>query len=293
VNGDFEVEFWGTRGSIPSPGPETARFGGNTSCVEVRVGGRVLVFDAGTGIRPLGVSLAGRGVKHIHLLMSHYHWDHIMGLPFFGCLFDPTVRVDLYGEPRGALDVQQVLAGQMVPPYFPIPWGAFAARIEPHTVRPGNSYVIGDVTVRTCRLNHPQESLSYRVDWQGRSVVYATDLEHGSDLDDSFIDFIRGADLLIMDCSFQDSEYAAHVGWGHSTWEAGLRFADAGGVDRLAIFHHLPSRTDDEVARIEARAQATRPGTVAAAEGLVLKVGRSAAPRVGASTTGERRKTGS
>ncbi|MCO4770188.1 MAG: MBL fold metallo-hydrolase [Deltaproteobacteria bacterium] len=266
------MEFWGTRGSIPSPGPDTARFGGNTSCVEVRVGGQHIIFDAGTGIRPLGTSLLLRGVRDLHLLMSHYHWDHIMGLPFFPCLFDSDVSLALYGEPRGEESVEQVLAGQMVPPYFPVPWDVVQASVSSHNVRPGMTFTIGEVVVHTCRLNHPQEALSYRVEYDGRSVVYATDLEHGTELDEAFRDFIRGADMLIMDCSFQDSEYPKHIGWGHSTWETGVRFADAAGVGQLVIFHHLPQRTDAEVEIIEAAAARLRPGTVAAAEGLVLPV---------------------
>jgi len=268
----FEVEFWGTRGSIPSPGPDTVRYGGNTSCVEIRAGGQTLIFDAGTGIRPLGIDLQRRGVKNLHLLMSHYHWDHIMGLPFFACLFDPSVALTLHGENRGELNIEQVLAGQMVEPYFPVPWDALAAQIEPQPFAAGDSFRIGDVTVRTCPLHHPQSAVAFRVEWDGRSVVYATDLEHGSHLDRSFTEFIAGADMLIMDCSFQDSEFSNHVGWGHSTWQAGIRFATAGDVGQLVLFHHLPQRTDDEVAAIAEAAALLRPGTVAAAERMVLPV---------------------
>jgi len=273
VTQDIQVEFWGTRGSIPSPGQETARFGGNTSCVEVRVAGKTLIFDAGTGIRALGKSLQARGLNDVHLLMSHYHWDHIMGLPFFALMFDPTAQVHLYGEPRGELGVEQVLAGQMREPYFPVPWAALEASITPQDVGPGQTFTIDDVTVRTCRLHHPQHALAYRVEWGGYSVVYATDIEHGSDRDAAFIEFCRDTDILIMDCTFEDHEYPNHIGWGHSTWQAGVRFADAATVGRLVIFHHAPERTDGEVSGIEAKARAMRPGTIAAKEGMVLKVG--------------------
>ncbi len=205
--------------------------------------------------------------------MSHYHWDHIMGLPFFSPMFDPEMKVSLYGEPRGDLGVEQVLAGQMREPYFPVPWSALQAQITPRDVAPGETFAIDDVTVRTCRLHHPQHALAYRVEWAGLSVVYATDIEHGTDRDEAFIDFARGTDLLIMDCTFEDHEYPNHVGWGHSTWQAGVRFADAAGVGRLVIFHHLPERSDAEVAGIEAKARSMRPGTVAAYEGMVLTVG--------------------
>lgn len=272
MGGSLEVEFWGTRGSLPSPGASTARYGGNTSCVEVRAAGHTLVFDAGTGIRELGRSLLERGVTEVHLFLSHYHWDHIMGFPFFGPIFRPDARIHLYGEEKEELSVGGILAGQMRHPYFPVPWVGLSATIDETTIEPGATIDLPGVSVSSCRLNHPQHSVAYRVDVDDKSVVYATDIEHGSVLDAPFQEFIRGADLLIMDCSYTDAEYPDHVGWGHATWQAAVDFADAAGIGQLAIFHHLPERTDPEVDAIVAAARELRPATFGAREGQVVRI---------------------
>ncbi len=271
----LEVRLWGTRGSLPAPGPHTQIFGGNTSCIEVRAGDQVLIFDAGTGIRELGTSLMqGGSPPPVHLFFSHYHWDHIMGFPFFAPIYVSGAPLHLYGETKNGQSVLEILSGQMHPPYFPIKWNMVTADIDWTPVEPDEDVVLGDVTVKTCRLNHPQHALSYRVEYAGRSVVYATDIEHGSDLDTVFIDFIRGADVLIMDCSFTEAEYPARLGWGHATWEAGVEFAARADVETFVIFHHLPERTDPEVAAIEQQAQAIRPNTFAAREGMTFSLPR-------------------
>lgn len=269
----LEVRFWGTRGSLPASGPLTQVYGGNTSCVEVRADGHLLVFDAGTGIRAFGSTLMAAGrPPPIHLFFSHYHWDHIMGFPFFTPIYVPGADLHLYGETKNGQSVLEILSGQMHPPYFPIKWNTVNASVDWTPVTPGREIVLGDVTIKTCRINHPQHALSYRVEYGGRSVVYATDIEHGSDLDTTFVEFIEGADVLIMDCSFTEPEYPAREGWGHATWEAGSDFADRAGVDTFVIFHHLPERTDPELAAIEQAAQALRPTTVAAREGMTFSL---------------------
>ena len=266
-----EVRFWGTRGSLPAPGPTTAVYGGNTSCIQVVAGGNHLVFDAGTGIRELGNHLLKSGPPHVHLFFSHYHWDHIMGFPFFAPIYVPGSEVHLYGESKNGQSVLEILSGQMHPPYFPIKWNMVNADVEWTPVVPDTSIELdGGVLVKTCRINHPQHAICYRVEFGGRAVVYATDIEHGSDLDSVFVEFIRDADVVIMDCSFTEGEYPARRGWGHATWEAGVGFAEAANVETFVIFHHLPERTDAEVAAIEAEAQAVRPGTLAAREGMTI-----------------------
>jgi phosphoribosyl 1,2-cyclic phosphodiesterase len=271
MSASLDVRFWGTRGSLPVPGPLTHVYGGSTSCVEVRANGHVLVFDAGTGIRELGGTLMESGKPPpVHLFFSHYHWDHIMGFPFFTPIYVPGAELHLYGETKNGQSVLEILSGQMHPPYFPIKWNMVNATVDWTPVEPDKDVHLGDVTVKTCRLNHPQDALAYRVEYGGRSVVYATDIEHGSDLDSEFVDFIRDADVLIMDCSFTGVEYPSRRGWGHASWEAGAEFADKGGVDTFVMFHHLPERTDAEVAAIEAEAQAKRPNTVAAREGMTF-----------------------
>lgn len=269
--GGLTVRFWGTRGSLPSPGPDTARYGGNTSCVEVRAGEHLLIFDAGSGIRELGNRLLRDMPLEAHIFFTHYHWDHIMGFPFFGPIFVPGNEIHLYGEDRDGMGVQEILSGQMQAPYFPITMVDEArSNMTGHAVGPGSKVEIGDVTVEACRLNHPNEAIAYRVSHHGRAIVYATDIEHDPKQDKALIELSRGADALIYDSTYTDAEYAGHIGWGHSTWRAGVDIAKAAGVKQFVIFHHLPERTDREVASIERAARRVFAGAIAAREGLEL-----------------------
>ncbi|MDQ3036981.1 MAG: MBL fold metallo-hydrolase, partial [Myxococcota bacterium] len=282
----MEIRFWGVRGSIASPGARTAGVGGNTSCVEVRCGDRVIVLDAGTGLRGLGDRLAREGVRSVHLLLSHLHWDHIQGLPFFAPAWMPGTRVDIFGAPSTStpgLSLEQSIAQQMMPPHFPVRLADMRAEIGFAEIEPGASAVLGDVTLRAARLRHPGGVLGWRIEHGGRSVVYATDTEHDASGPESCPDphlvaLARGADVLIYDAMYTEDEYAGRsgpskVGWGHSTWEAGVAVADAAGVAQLVLFHHDPMRDDAAVEAIEREADARRPGTIAAREGLELALG--------------------
>ncbi|RMG20682.1 MAG: MBL fold metallo-hydrolase [Deltaproteobacteria bacterium] len=270
--GGLTIRFWGTRGSLPSPGPDTTRYGGNTSCVEVRAGEHLLIFDAGTGIRELGNRLLRDMPITAHLFFTHYHWDHIMGFPFFGPLFVPGNTLHLYGATKAGCNVKEVLAGQMVAPYFPVTMEEEGkSDLVPHPMEPGDRVEIGgEVVVRSAHLNHPGEAMAFRVDYRGRSVVYATDIEHDPDHDPALIELAREADALIYDSTYTDAEYAGHIGWGHSTWRAGVEIAKAAKVRQFIIFHHLPERTDREVAAIERAARRTFSGSLAAREGMEL-----------------------
>jgi phosphoribosyl 1,2-cyclic phosphodiesterase len=269
--GGLTVRFWGTRGSLPSPGPETPRYGGNTSCVEIRAGEHLLIFDAGSGIRELGNRLLRDMPLTAHLFFTHYHWDHIMGFPFFGPLFVPGNTIHLYGEEKGGQGVLDLMRGQMRGPYFPVTMEDEArSEILPHALRPGATVEIGEARITACRLYHPNDALAFRVDHHGRSVVYATDLEHDPGHDRPLLDLAAGVDLLIYDATYTDSEYAGHVGWGHSTWRAGVEVARAAGAGQLVLFHHLPERTDREVAAIERAARRLFPESLAAREGMEL-----------------------
>ncbi len=269
--GGLTVRFWGTRGSLPSPGPETPRYGGNTSCVEIRAGEHLLIFDAGSGIRELGNRLLRDMPLTAHLFFTHYHWDHIMGFPFFGPLFVPGNTIHLYGEEKGGQGVLDLMRGQMRGPYFPVTIEDEArSEILPHTLRPDATVTIGEARITACRLYHPNDALAFRVQHHGRSVVYATDLEHDPGHDRPLIELADGADLLIYDATYTDSEYAGHIGWGHSTWRAGVEVARAAGVGQLVLFHHLPERTDREVAAIERAARRLFPESLAAREGMEL-----------------------
>ncbi|HZI15196.1 MAG TPA: MBL fold metallo-hydrolase [Myxococcus sp.] len=273
----FEVRFWGVRGSIPSPGPQTRRYGGNTPCVEVRCGDELLIFDLGSGARALGDALlaAAEPVRG-SIFISHYHYDHLQGLPFFGPIFVPTTDLTLYGVPRNGQSVKQILGGQMVQPYFPVTAeGVFRAKLTYRDLVPTETLEIGPARVRTLELNHPGGNLGYRVECDGRSVVYATDIEHGSALDSGFFEFARGADLLIYDTMYTEDEYhgrcgPARTGWGHSTWQAGVHAADAAEVKTLVLFHHDPGRDDAAMDKLLRQVRKQRPEAIAAKESMVL-----------------------
>lgn len=270
------LRFWGVRGSLASPGPDTILTGGNTSCVEVRFGEEVVIFDLGTGLRPLGMALAQQGKPvRASVFVSHYHYDHISGLPFFGPVYDPRCEFSIYGASRHGKDVRQILSGQMVEPYFPIPIGAFNARMRFIPMGDGETVRLGEGTVRAVELNHPGGALGFRLDYRGRSLVYATDFEHGTQADDRLVALARDADLLIFDAQFTPTEYSAtgpgaRKGWGHSTWEVGAKLAHQAGVDRLALYHHAPERSDEAIEALAQLARAHHHGAFAAREGMTL-----------------------
>lgn len=268
----MRVRFWGVRGSIASAGQGTAQVGGNTSCVEVRCGDQLVILDAGTGLRLLGETLPPP--VEAHLFLSHLHWDHIQGFPFFGPAYVPGNRVTLYGPERCAPggDVRAALAAQMRAPHFPVGLEVMRAALSFAPVAAGGEVRLGAVTVRAAAAKHPNGCLAYRVEHGGRSLVYATDTEHdaGGHVDAELLALARGADLLVYDAQYTADEYAAKRGWGHSTAEEGARLAEAAGVGQLVLFHHDPTHDDWQIARIEAATRARFAATVAAREGLVL-----------------------
>ncbi|WP_448205180.1 MBL fold metallo-hydrolase [Azospirillum sp. sgz302134] len=269
----FAVRFWGVRGSIASPGPQTVHYGGNTPCIEVRCGDALLVLDAGTGIRPLGEALMRQGPVDLDLLLTHSHLDHICGLPFFAPAFDAASSVRIWaGHLEPGRTIRSVLQGMMSPPLFPVPVEIFRADCSFQEFAAGDTLTLKPgVTVRTGRLNHPDEAVGYRIEFGGRSFCYVTDTEHPAEgRDPRILDLVRGADLLVYDSTYTDAEYPAHLGWGHSTWQECLRLADEAGVGRAVIFHHDPRRTDAQLDAIAAEAEALRPGTLVAREGMVL-----------------------
>ncbi len=279
----LEIRFFGVRGSIASPGPDTVEFGGNTSCVEVRAGETRLVLDAGTGLRGLGhAMLAEKNPSGVEatVLLSHVHWDHIQGIPFFAPLYVPNTRLRMISGANGT-PLAETLRRQMSAPVFPVDLRDVPAAMSFQELRDRQTIEIGEARVTAVRLNHPDAVHAYRIDHGGRSIVYATDTEHYACVDRRLLALAQGADVLIYDAQYLPEEYAgergpSRVGWGHSTYAAGVELAKAAGVDRLVLFHHDPTRTDEGVRAIEAKAAELFPDVVAAREGLVLQCGPGA-----------------
>lgn len=276
----MEITFFGVRGSIASPGVRTAAVGGNTSTVEVLAGGQRLILDAGTGLRELGQRLAAGGeALDATLLLSHYHWDHIQGLPFFAPLYQPTTRLAIVGQRSGLHGVREALEHQMTAPVFPVRLSDVAATLTPREVEPGDAFSVGDVTVTVAGGDHPGGVLAYRLDFGGVSVVYATDTEQRAEVDPELRALAEGATLLIYDAQYTVDEYRgvagrpSRVGWGHSTNVAAAELARAAGVSTLALFHHDPARDDVGVLAMEAATRALFPATFAAREGMSLRLG--------------------
>lgn len=260
----LKVRFWGVRGSISCAGPEYVRYGGNTSCLELTAGGRRLIFDAGTGIRTLGLDLARQAPLDLDIYFTHTHLDHLSGLTFFAPLFDARNSVRLWaGHLEAPHTLKSVVSNLMQAPIYPVTLDIFRARVAFEEFRSGDTLSCGPVTMRTAPLNHPNGATGYRIEHGGKSICYITDTEHrAGERDGTIVELCRGADVMIYDSSYTDEEYERYRGWGHSTWQEGVRIADAAGVGTLAIFHHDPSHDDafmDDVAR---KAAVLRPGTV-------------------------------
>jgi phosphoribosyl 1,2-cyclic phosphodiesterase len=269
----MRVTFWGTRGSVPTPGPSTVRYGGNTSCVQVATAaGTCLILDSGTGIRELGLLLTRQGAPvSAHLMLGHTHWDHISGFPFFTPGFQPGNRLAIYGARDPERSLRDVLAGQMHSTYFPVPLSDLGAEITFCELAEGKMH-IDDATVRTQFLNHTSPCLGYRIEADGVSVAYVTDHEPYPSTDDGqgltgddrrLVDFVQGVDLLIQDAQYTAEEYTARRGWGHGSADYVVDIAVAAGARRVALFHHEPTHTDADIDRmlLAGRARARAAGS--------------------------------
>jgi phosphoribosyl 1,2-cyclic phosphodiesterase len=280
----MRITFWGVRGSIPSPGPDTVGVGGNTSCVEVRAGKLLLVFDGGTGLRLLGKTLLKEMPITAHLFFSHVHWDHIQGFPFFDPAFVPGNVINLYGGNNVSRTLEETLAGQMDHPNFPVHLSDMGAKMNFHDVHENRPVELdaGDGTkavITAAHGNHPNGVWAYRVDYAGKSVVYATDTEHYAVVDARLVKLAKDADVLIYDSQYTPEEYAgtagtggAKIGWGHSTFAEAAKLAKEAGAKRLILYHHDPTQSDALVAEKERRARELFSPCEAAREGLVIEL---------------------
>ena len=271
----MQVTFWGVRGSIPTPGKDTVRIGGNTPCVEVRtVEGDLLILDAGTGIRPLGLALEARHAERTigHLFLSHTHWDHIQGLPFFAPARRRGNRFTIIGARRMNERLERVLAGQYMDTYLPFSLREMEADILIKEIQDGETVVLGEHTLVTARrLDHPGGVFAYRIRCGDLAVVYATDLRHPSaGIDERLVELAQGADLLIHDAHFGPEDAVSYPHWGHSSWLQAIAVAEAAQVRRLALFHFSPNDSDDALEELERRAQARFPHAFLSREGMTL-----------------------
>lgn len=270
---EYRLRFWGVRGSAPAPAAQMLRYGGNTSCLAVGVGDREhLVLDCGTGARLLGNYLARHpGPHRCHVFFTHYHLDHVIGLPFFQPLYDPNTTVTFHGFESEGRSVREILEGLMRPPYFPVTLKDVPATIE-YVTNESTPQQVGGLTVSPLGLNHPDGCLAYRLENGERRVVYATDHEHGDETtDQALIRFARNADHLIYDATYEESEYEnLRRGWGHSTWYAAIQTGLAAKVKNLVLFHHHPEHTDGELEKLLALAREELPSTQLATEGMEL-----------------------
>ena len=289
------VKFWGVRGSIPVPGCDTLRYGGNTTCVEFRADGEIIVLDAGTGIRGLGAALDEEfGTKPIHLtlLITHMHWDHIQGFPFFVPSYSDKNHIRVMGYDGTGAGLRDILVGQMATPFFPVELDALPSRIEIERLQK-YEFNIGKIKVRAKLMNHPGICVGYRLDTSQGSIAFLPDNEpydglkiHSTNSDSlgeketaaragaartELVDFLRGCDLLILDTQYTDEEYKSHVGWGHGWLSATVRLALDAEVKKLVLFHHDPTHDDDEM---DAMAEKARQLVSESGKRLEMEVAR-------------------
>lgn len=276
----MKIRFWGVRGSIASPGPQTVRYGGNTTCIEIRTdNNELIILDAGTGLFPLSQTLLAEMPVTAHILISHSHWDHIQGLPFFIPNFIPGNTLRLYGafDPVSGKGVEQVMAVQLQYSYFPVLEAEMRGRIEYQTLAPEQPVRIGSATVTPYLLNHPVVNFGYRIECDGKSVFFTGDHEPPYNIyepsDDAYAEYqalvdekeqaiaqaMRGVDVLIADTSYTSGEYPAKKGWGHGTFATSMRMATLAGARVLFCTHHEPTRSDDALEAVFAQALADHP----------------------------------
>jgi phosphoribosyl 1,2-cyclic phosphodiesterase len=273
----MKVKFWGVRGSVPTPDISKLKVGGNTSCIEVAMGTRRLVLDMGTGVIALGKKIAGEiasgTAKDVFILLSHTHWDHIQGFPFFAPVFMSNANVFIIGPSKANRKLENILAGQMEYDYFPVKFSHLPAKIKFIEISEGMRQEIEGMQIIAKRHIHPGVAFGYRIEHEGKSMVYSTDTEHFHNvIDKRVLDLSLGADLLIHDAQYTDEEIGFRLGWGHSTAVQACQVAIEAKVKKLALFHHDPDRKDDDCFHIEQEARKLFPGAFLATEGMEIEL---------------------
>lgn len=263
----IEVSFWGIRGSMAAPFSDRMKYGGNTSCVSAEWSGGLLIFDCGTGLRELGRRLLDEGRKEVHIVISHLHLDHVIGLPFFPLLFRKDCKLHLYVRDK------TMLMKLCAPPFWPVTLDQAAAEIIWHEISSHEEILLPDgAKIRSMEADHPDGSLIYRFETDGMSVVYGLDCELTERVRESYQEFVRGCDLLIFDGTYTDEEYPKTVGYGHGTWEQGVEIMKTCNIKRLCISHHDWGRTDEELEKMDEELKKMVPGAVFAREGMTIRL---------------------
>jgi phosphoribosyl 1,2-cyclic phosphodiesterase len=270
----LKITFYGVRGSTPCSSSAYFQYGGHTSCVVAEAGDCVVVFDAGSGIYDANDVALNNPSKEVFLFFSHVHLDHIMGLPFFAPMWKKDYKVNIFAgslTPYGG--IQSFLRKTFTEPLFPVSFSNFPAQIKCQDFKSGTLLKISDaLTLNTCQLNHPNGAIGYRLNYKNSSICYVTDTEHLlGHRDDNILELIKDSDLLIYDSSYGDNSFSQHKGWGHSTWQEGVRLAQEANVKKLAIFHHDPSNTDDKMTEIEKKATELWSGAFVAKQGQSIQ----------------------
>jgi len=274
----LRIRFWGVRGTIPVPGQETVKYGGNTPCLDILTSDQqVIIVDAGTGIRALGKTLLEEYPRHVTaaILLSHTHWDHIQGLPFFEPLVSRRNRFVVYGRERDGRRLEEILSGQFFEPYLPFAYRSLRANLHVEEVRSGETIVISEnTTVTVADLDHPGGSLGFRIEDNGSQFSYCSDTGHeGAVFSQSVLDLVQGSDLLVHDAHFANRDLAnTYADWGHSSWVEAAALAREANVNTLALFHYSPDLSDEELDRIRDEVRSHFPRTIMTREGLHLEL---------------------
>ena len=272
---EFYVKFWGVRGSIACADSNVSKYGGNTSCVEIKCGNQIFIFDTGTGIRYLGNELAKESNTTYRILYSHTHYDHICGLPFFSPAFNPENKIDFFaGHLKPRNNIKNVLSNIMSDPVWPVGLDIFPSEIKFKDFIAGETLKFSEnININTCQLNHENGATGYRVNFNGKSICYITDTTHiPGQPDRNIINLIKDSNIVIYDSMLTEEEFKDRPHWGHSTWEEGVKLCDLANAEKLCIFHHDPSHDDIFMDKVALDADKKRPGSIVAKEGLKLSL---------------------